>query len=52
MVQQSLLHPVVIRRASALTHSDGSGMSESFLKMDTADADHWNGLDVLLCALM
>ena len=38
--------------ASALTHSDGSGISESFLKIDTADADHWKGFDVLLCALM
>ena len=39
-------------RSSALTHSDGSGISESFLKIDTADADHWKGFDVLLCALM
>ena len=39
-------------RASALTHSDGSGISESFLKIDAADADHWKGFDVLLCALM
>ena len=38
--------------SSALTHSDGSGISESFLKIDAADADHWNGFDVLLCALM
>jgi TRAP-type mannitol/chloroaromatic compound transport system permease small subunit len=38
--------------ASALTHSEGSGISESFLKIDAADADHWKGFDVLLCALM
>ena len=38
--------------ASALTHSDGSGISESFLKIDAADADHLKGFDVLLCALM
>ena len=40
------------RITSALTHSDGSGISESFLKIDAADADHWKGFDVLLCALM
>ena len=45
-------HRGVCRPASALTHSDGSGISESFLKIDAADADHWNGFDVLLCALM
>ena len=42
----------IIGFASALTHSDGSGISESFLKIDAADADHWKGFDVLLCALM
>ena len=40
------------RNSSALTHSFGSGISESFLKIDAADADQWNGLVVLLWALM
>ena len=47
-VRETFLHD----HTSALTHSDGSGISESFLKIDAADADHWKGFDVLLCALM
>jgi hypothetical protein len=38
--------------SSALTHSDGSGIWASFLKIEAADAVHSKGLEVLLCALM
>jgi len=33
---------------SALTHSEGSGICASFLKMAGAEAVHWKGLEVLL----
>ena len=41
-----------VKEAIALTHSFGSWISASFLKIDAADADHWNSLNVLLRALM
>jgi len=37
---------------SALTHSDGSGVCASFLKIAGADAVHSKGFDVLLWALI
>lgn len=38
--------------ASALTHSDGSRICSSFLKIAGADVVQTNGLDAWLCAWM